>query len=107
MRTQRKHHMIILPCDCHCSMFVIEKSIDILGGANYNITVQDSRYDHNCNSLWSRLKNAFKVLFGKPVYFNDVYLNGEDTFRQLLTEMEKLTHVDEDSASYTVRIDRD
>ena len=36
------------------------------------------------------MKRAIKILFGKPIYYNDVYLNGEETFNQLIEDMKRL-----------------
>ena len=85
-----KHRRIILPCNCKCCMLVIEKTIWEDGDINYNITIQDSRYDHNHNTLVGRIKRAAKILFGKPIYYNDVYLEGEQTFNQLVKDMNDL-----------------
>ena len=82
--------MITLPCDCRCCMFVVEKTTWTDGNISFNITVQDSRYDHNFNTPWGRIKRAAKTLFGKPVYFNDVHLEGEEKFRSFLKDMESL-----------------
>jgi hypothetical protein len=71
-------------------MFVIEKTVWEDGDINYNITIQDARYDHNYNTLWGRIKRATKILFGKPVYYNDVYLDGEEKFRKLVKDMDEL-----------------
>lgn len=86
----QKSRRITLPCDCKCCMLVIEKTIWEDGDINYNITIQDSRYDHNYNTLWGRMKRAAKTLFGKPIYYNDVYLDGEDTFQQLAEDINNL-----------------
>lgn len=43
---------IILPCECKCCMFVIEKTIWEDGSIDYDISIQDSRYDHGYNTLW-------------------------------------------------------
>ena len=85
-----KSKMITLPCDCRCCMFVIEKTKWADGDISYNITVQDSRYDHNYNTAWGRVKRAFKILFGKPIFYNDVHLEGEDTFKKLVSDMSDL-----------------
>lgn len=42
---------IILPCECKCCMFVIEKTIWEDGSIDYDISIQDSRYDHGYNTL--------------------------------------------------------
>lgn len=87
---RQKSRRITLPCDCKCCMFVIEKTIWEDGDINYNITIQDSRYDHNYNTLWGRMKRAAKTLFGKPIYYNDVYWEGEETFKRLVEDMNGL-----------------
>ena len=81
---------ITLPCDCKCCTFVIEKTVWDEGDIGYNISIQDSRYDHNYNTVWERIKRAVKILFGKPIYYNDVYLDGEETFRNLVKDMGEL-----------------
>lgn len=86
----QKSRRITLPCDCKCCMFVVEKTIWEDGDINYNISIQDSRYDHNYNTLWGRIKRAAKTLFGKPIYYNDVHLEGEETFQQLVEGINEL-----------------
>lgn len=87
---KEKHKMITVPCDCKCCMLVIEKTVWEDGDRNYNISIQDSRYDHNFNTLWGRVKRAAKILFGKPIYYNDVHLEGEETFQKLIEDMNAL-----------------
>ena len=84
---KEKSKMITLPCDCKCCMLVIEKTVWENGDINYNISIQDSRYDHNYNTLWGRVKRAAKTLFGKPIYYSDVHLEGEETFKKLVKDM--------------------
>jgi hypothetical protein len=85
-----KETTIILKCDCGCSMFVVEKSEWEDGEVNYNITVQDSRYDHNYTTLWGRLKSAMKILFGEPLYYSDVYINDPEKFKEFVGQMNTL-----------------
>ena len=89
---KKKTKMITLPCDCKCCMFVVEKTLWEDGDINYNITIQDSRYDHNYNTIWGRIKRATKILFGKPVYYSDVHLEGENMFRKLVKDMDSLAN---------------
>ena len=86
----QKSRRITLPCDCKCCMLVIEKTVWEDGDISYDISIQDSRYDHNYNTLWGRLKRAAKTLFGKPIYYNDVHLEGEETFQQLVDDINEL-----------------
>jgi len=56
----------------------------------YNICMQDSAFGVSPNTVFQRLKRAFKALFGKGVYYNDLYLNGEEQmieFRDALNEL--------------------
>jgi len=85
-----KETTIILKCDCGCSMFVVEKSEWENGEVNFNITVQDSRYDHNYTTVWGRLKSAIKILFGEPLYYNDVYINDPEKFKEFVSQMNTL-----------------
>jgi len=89
---KEKSKMIMLPCDCKCCMFVVEKTVWEDGDINYNITIQDSRYDHNYNTAWGRIKRAAKILFGKPIYYSDVYLDNEDVFKKLVKDMDELSN---------------
>ena len=87
---KEKSKILVLPCDCKCCMFVVEKTMGEDGDVNYNITIQDSRYDHNYNTLWGRIKRAAKILFGKPIYYSDVHLNDEAAFLKLVNDMDEL-----------------
>ena len=91
---KEKSNMLVLPCDCKCCMLVIEKTVLEDGDIGYNISVQDSRYNHNYNTLWGRMKRAAKVLFGKPIYYNDLYLKGEESFHKLIKDMENLAELE-------------
>lgn len=94
---EKASEMIIVPCDCKCCMLVIEKTAWEDGDVDYNISIQDSRYDHNYNTLWGKIKRAVKILFGKPIYYNDVYMNGEEPFRKLVDNMERLAELQFDA----------
>jgi len=76
-------------------MFVIDKTIWEDGDISYNITIQDSRYDHNHNTICGRFKRAVKLLFGKPIYYNDVYMEGEERFSKLVSDMAELINFNE------------
>jgi len=86
----RKETTAILKCDCGCSMFVVEKSEWEDGEVDFNITVQDSRYDHNYTTLWGRIKSAITILFGKPVYYSDVYINEPEKFKRFVEQLNTL-----------------
>ena len=89
-----KSKMIVLPCDCKCCMLVIEKTVWEDNDVSYNISIQDSRYDHNYNTVWGRIKRAVKILFGKPIYYNDLHLEGEEKFHKLVGDMEELERLE-------------
>jgi hypothetical protein len=76
-------------------MFVVEKSVWDDGDIDYNISVQDSRYDHNYNTIWGRLKSAFSILFGKSVYYSDVYIGKPEKFRDFIGKLNALCQNDE------------
>ena len=80
-------------------MFVIEKTVWEDGDINYDISIQDSRYDHNYNTIWGRIKRATKILFGKPIYYSDVHLEGTETFQKLVDDMGRLakSNLDEEA----------
>jgi hypothetical protein len=60
------------------------------GEINYNIAVQDSRYDHNYTTIWGKIKSAFKILFGKPVYYSDVYIDNPEKFMEFVGKLNEL-----------------
>ena len=74
-------------------MLVIEKNFEQDGSTNYLISIQDSRYDHNYNTLWGRIKRIIKILLGKPIYYNDLHLEGEDSFHKLIKDMHDLAEL--------------
>jgi len=86
----KKETAIFLKCDCGCSMIVVEKSEWENGDVDYDISVQDFRYDHNYTTLWGRLKSVAKILFGKPVYYSDVYIGDTGKFRGVVEDLNKL-----------------
>jgi hypothetical protein len=86
----KKETTVFLRCDCGCSMFVVYKTEWEDGTVDYDISVQDSRYDHNYNTLWGRIKSAMKILFGKPVYYSDVYINDPEKFREFVKRLNEL-----------------
>jgi hypothetical protein len=71
-------------------MLVVDKAVWEDGETNYNISVQDSRYDHNYTTVLGRLKSAVKVLFGKPVYYSDIYIDTPEKFKRFAEEISKL-----------------
>ena len=85
----QKENYVEMRCDCagHCCTLFIEKC-KYEDEIDYNISMQDSYYRHNAR-LWNRLKNAFKILFAKPIYYNDVYLP-EAKMKELVGEINEL-----------------
>ena len=51
----KQEFSVMLKCCCGCSMLVVDKTVWENGEIDYNITVQDSRYDHNYTTLWGRI----------------------------------------------------
>lgn len=80
---------IYMQCDCRCCVLEISKWVFDEDDIGYDICVLDSRYDHEANGIWNRLKRAAKALFGKPVYFNDVSLSPE-RYDRLIQQMIEL-----------------
>ena len=81
---------VMLKCDCGCSMLVVEKTEWDDGEIDYDISVQDSRYDHNYTTIWGRIKSAMTILFGKPVYYSDVYINDPQKLLKFAEELKGL-----------------
>jgi hypothetical protein len=86
----KKETSVFLKCDCGCSMLVAEKTEWDTGEIDYDISIQDSRYDHNYTTLWGRIKSAAKILFGKPVYYSDVYIEDTNKFREFIGKLSEL-----------------
>jgi len=61
-----------------------------MGDIDYDISIQDSRYDHNYTTIWGRIKSAIKILFGKPVYYSDVCINDPAKFKEFVEQLNKL-----------------
>ena len=78
-------------------MFLVEKTKWEDGDICYDISIQDSRYDHNFNTVWGRMKRAVKILFGKPIYYNDAHFEGEEAFKKLVADMDDLAKSDLDA----------
>ena len=86
----KKESSVRLKCSCGCSAVVVEKMEWDDGEIDYNVSIQDSRYDHNYSTLWGRIKTASKILFGKPVYYSDVYIDEPEEYRKFVEEMGEL-----------------
>ena len=74
-------------------MLVAERSewnFDGVDYIDYDISVQDSRYDHNYTTFFGRLKSAMKILFGKPIYYSDVYINDPKKLREFAEELKEM-----------------
>jgi hypothetical protein len=93
----KRETSVLLKCDCGCSMFVVERTVWDDGEINYNITVQDSRYDHNYTTVWGRIKIALKILFGKPVYYSDVYIGEPEKFHKFVAQLDALCSEDKEA----------
>ena len=86
----KQEAMEILKCDCGCSMLVVEKTVWDDGDIDYNISIQDSRYDHNNTTIWGRIRGAIKILLGKPVYYSDVYIDKPEVYKNFVEKLSKL-----------------
>ena len=86
---KKESPMVLRKCDCGCCMLVVQKVIWDDTDTDYHISIQDSRCIGK-NSLWERLKGAFSILFGKPVYYNDLLIEDPEDYYALLKEMESL-----------------
>lgn len=81
---------VILPCACGCCNLVFERDDFEDGETIFNVSVQDSRYDHKAGGIWNRIKGAVMVLFGKPVYYNDVCIENKVEFSNLIDDLAEL-----------------
>lgn len=81
--------MVTLKCDCGCCMVVVEKSAWREDDVWYDVSIQDSRYDHDVNTVVGRIKRAAKALFGKPIWYNDANIN-EERFAKFVSDLREL-----------------
>lgn len=65
-------------CDCGCCEVVFDRFAFDEDDVMYTVSVQDSYYDNNPNSVLGRLRRAVGILFGKPVCFNDACLTQQE-----------------------------
>ena len=79
-------------CTCGCCELVVSR-IDWEDETDYSVCVQDSYYD-TPNSLINRIKRAFGILLGKPIPFNEVYIEGAERFGEIVDALEEM-RVDE------------
>ena len=86
----KKETSVRLKCSCGCSAVVVEKTEWEDGDIDFDISIQDSRYDHNYTTFWGRLQTAGKILFGKPVYYSDVCIDKPETFSKFVEDISKL-----------------
>jgi hypothetical protein len=68
---------VILACDDHCAMLVVDKYSYDGKEELYNISMVDSRY-YNINGFTGRLKRAWTALCGKPIYYNDILVDDKE-----------------------------
>jgi len=95
----KRERRVTRKCDCGCCMLVFEKTVWDDGMTWYDVSVQDSRYDHDANGILNRIRNALKVLFGKTVSWNDVFFENTEDFDELLWELDELREWDGKSLS--------
>lgn len=79
---------IYLKCDCKCCTLEITKDISN-NEISYNIAMTDSYY-HKYSGLWFRIKSALKVLFGKRIYYNDIYIDNPEKFYDFVKNLQNL-----------------
>ena len=79
---------VYVRCDCGCCVMEVTRD-DFYDTTYYNVAILDSRYDHDVNSVWGRIKRAVKVLLGKPVYFNDCCMS-QEKFDKWLNKINEL-----------------
>lgn len=81
-----KEKSLYLPCEDYGETLVINKFIE--DEIEYEISIQDS-YLGNKNTLKTRIKHAFQILFKKPVYYADIIVN-EKRMRDFLVKLNDL-----------------
>ena len=92
MSIKRNQKTVTLRCECigQCAMLVIDKDIYDDNEIGYHISMQDSSYNHNYNTIWGRLKRACKALLGKRIYYNDICVDNPQNFINFVGELNEL-----------------
>jgi hypothetical protein len=90
--------IVELDCDCGCGRAVVERVDYTDGDTLFDVSFQDSRYTYHSGVL-ERMKNAGKLLFGKPIYYSDVCFDSIERFRDWVNALTLLTapHVCDDA----------
>ena len=70
-------------------MLVVDKDI-YDDEVSYSFSMQDSSYSHGYNTLFGRMRRACKILFGKPIYYNDIYIEDLKKFSAFVKELNEL-----------------
>lgn len=89
-RAQESTKCVTVRCACMCCRLVFEKTVFGNGDSWYNVSVEDSRYDHGATGLLNRVRNAARVLFGRPVVYNDVFIEDPRRFDALVADLREL-----------------
>lgn len=76
---------IFLSCIDNCCHLLIERGFN----GQYVFTFLDGPNGRRVNSIWNRLKNAAKVLCGKPIFHGCLIAEGAD-FEVFIRQLKKL-----------------
>jgi hypothetical protein len=85
-----KVNAVILPCDCLCSTFVVEKFKWDDGSIDYSISFCDSCTDWGLNTIWNRVKAAWNVLTVKRNVYADIYIQDENRIKEFVQHLNEL-----------------
>lgn len=80
MTNIKNKHFAILQCVDGCCYLMVQKWEDDEDD-EYTFTMLNSNCDYNFNGIWSRIKNAFRILFGKPVHHGELIINQGDFYQ--------------------------
>ncbi|WP_294731100.1 hypothetical protein [uncultured Faecalibaculum sp.] len=89
-----KSSHVLRRCDCQCCALLVEKQQYPGEDPQYNLSIVDSYYDPGPGSLRSRIRNAWKVLTGKRVYYNDLFMQDPADFQSLVRELQELAEAE-------------
>jgi hypothetical protein len=89
----KRRKFFTFPCDLErCCLFVFEKereanTLTSETWMEYLISVQDFRDVSSNNSAWKRVKGALRAVFGRPVGFNNSFIDTEAKYKELVDSM--------------------
>ena len=69
-------------CACGCTRIVATRYDWDEENLDYEVRLESSYIRYNCNSIWMRIVDAFKILFGKRPAYADLVFESKEDFKR-------------------------